>query len=643
MKPQTCIIILSLIVLIFGCASPDAVKPDADQTVSPEDEIFFKAEKLFHSGSYKKAFGEYEKYYTQDPNRPFAVSALMKMGAIKLNFGEYEAARSIYSKVPVKYPKSSYAAAARVEILVTYYKEGNFEKVIKLASTLLEQELPDVYVARISVILGDTYLAMDAPEDSIYFYTTAVNKSVDPEKREIVNKFKQTIELLDMPTIQSLLEHIKDDFPRGYLLYRLGLYYAEEERYNEALNVLSEFLNDNPEHENAREAEELVEELSKKTVYQRAKVGCLLPLSGRYKVYGELALKGIELALMQMNSKDVNSSIEIVVKDTAGDDQKAAEAVEEFVQDQVAAIIGPIVTAESAAVAAQKNNIPIITITQKDGITEIGDNVFRNFHTPEMQAKSIVSYAIEKLELKKFAILYPDEKYGTTFMNLFWDEVLNYGGKVVGLESYDPKETNFADPIKKLVGLYYDVPRDLKHKEKFRKKPSGSQTRSSLEDAQTVVMDFDAVFIPDEPDKAGLIIPLLAYYDVDDVYLLGTNLWHSQNLIKMAEDYVQGAILVDGFFAESKVKEVVDFVKVFEAAYGKKPGFIEATAYDTAKIIFNMISRPDIRTRNAIKKGLFDLKDFPGVTGQTSFDDTGNVWKKLYLLRIDGDKFIEIP
>jgi hypothetical protein len=64
--------------------------------------------------------------------------------------------------------------------------------------------------------------------------------------------------------------------------------------------------------------------------------------------------------------------------------------------------------------------------------------------------------------LNRFAILYPDETYGVTFMNLFWDRLIENGGKVVGLEAYNPEHTDFADPIKKLVGLYYKIPEDLR-------------------------------------------------------------------------------------------------------------------------------------------------------------------------------------
>ncbi|MCP5051601.1 MAG: ABC transporter substrate-binding protein, partial [bacterium] len=137
-------------------------------------------------------------------------------------------------------------------------------------------------------------------------------------------------------------------------------------------------------------------------------------------------------------------------------------ALEELYHDQVAAILGPIVTSEIAGREAQLMGVPIITFTQKDNIPEIGDKVFRNFITPDMQVQTIASFTVQTLGLSRFAILYPDETYGLTYMNLFWDKLLELGGTVVGVESYKPNQTDFMDPIKKLVGIYYEIPEDLK-------------------------------------------------------------------------------------------------------------------------------------------------------------------------------------
>jgi branched-chain amino acid transport system substrate-binding protein len=66
-----------------------------------------------------------------------------------------------------------------------------------------------------------------------------------------------------------------------------------------------------------------------------------------------------------------------------------------------------------------------------------------------------------ELGASRFAILYPEENYGSRYMNLFWDQVVEHGGVVNGVEAYDPGGTDFAKPIKKLAGIFYDVPADL--------------------------------------------------------------------------------------------------------------------------------------------------------------------------------------
>jgi ABC-type branched-subunit amino acid transport system substrate-binding protein len=243
-------------------------------------------------------------------------------------------------------------------------------------------------------------------------------------------------------------------------------------------------------------------------------------------------------------------------------------------------------------------------------------------------------------------------------MNLFWDRLLENGGKIVGVEAYNPQHTDFADPIKKLVGLYYDIPEDLKAVDQLSGKkdqnrrdtdspldqdnPNGNQEQKTEDEEPEAIVDFDAIFIPDSPRTAGLIIPQLAFYDVKDIYLLGTNLWHSDTLIKMADQYAQGAIMPDGFFSESSAPIVQEFVQIFEETYQEKPGFIEAVAYDSAMILFGVLNQPDLRFKSELKNGLLNMAVFSGVTGPTYFDENGDAQKQLYLLRVKGRKFVEL-
>ena len=658
MKLKHIFIILGAVAFVWACAPKPIITPGPYQ-VTGEDELFSRAEKFFESESYEEALGLYDEYLRQYPDKPLAAAALMKIGIIRALKGDYEDARAAFRNILSAYPTSPFVPDAMVEELFTYYQQERYQDVIQLAPDTLNNIDSRPHIFRVYALVGDTYMAQGAPIDAIDYYARAQEFATGHEVEAIGEKFREAIAQLDSEDVAILIKHPDESLPMDYLLFQLGLNYAMEEKYDDALTILNQFIEKYPEHENRILAQSLIDEIKKNAFFQRYTLGCLLPLSGPYQTFGLRALRGIELALAQFSSQSGNPPLNIIIKDTGADPDKTVTALEELYREQVAAIIGPLVTSEIAAREAQEMGIPIITLTQKDNIPEIGDKVFRNFITPKMQVQTLTSFAVESLGLFRFAILYPDETYGNTFMNLFWDQLLEAGGEVVAAESYKPDQTDFSDSIKKLVGLYYEIPEDLKPEEEEdltadqesegneipaaadETRKRGARGEDEEEEPQAIV-DFDAIFIPDSPGKAGQIVPQLAYYDIKDVYILGTNLWHSDSLIKIANQYVQGAVMPDGFFADSPSPRVQKFVKEFEETYEETPDFIEAIVYDSAMMLFNVVSREQIRYRSEIRDELLNLDNFPGVTGLTRFDENGDAQKKLYLLRVKGKKFVEL-
>jgi branched-chain amino acid transport system substrate-binding protein len=649
MKPHRVIAVLIGVFFLWSCA-PKQIIPEIFWGTGPGDRLFAKAKKRFESKLYERALELYTDYLVLYPDRPLAPAALLKMGAIHATMGNYDKARTAYNQIADKYPDSYFAPDGILAILTTYYIEGRYNDVIENAGNIKDDDVSDAVIVRKYTVLGDAHIALGSYEDGINTFKIAYNKTKGLERKSLVEKLQKTVSRLPSSDISSLLHASKHRMTREVLLYQLGLKNISEDKYEEAITALSEFISEFPEHKNATNAKDLIDELSKETAYNHNAIGCLLPLSGRYKVFGERALKGIELALEQFSQSGENQEIEIFIEDTGANPETAELGVKKMAAHNVAAIIGPIITAEDAAFRAEEEKIPIITLTQKEQITQTGDYVFRNFLTPRMQVETLVAHAVDELGLSRFAILYPMEKYGTTFMNLFWDEVMAYGGEVVGVESYNSESTDFAIPIKKLAGLHYEVPEDLRLIDRLdpemvepglEEYEAHKDPRPEVKKPEAIV-DFEAIFIPDGPEKAGLILPQLVYYDIKDVYLFGTNLWHSDRLIEMARHHMQGAIMPEIFFAESGSREVRDFVASFEYAFGEKPGFIEALAYDTAMLLFELISRPDVRFRTSIKETLKTMPPFYGITGPTSFGQDGDAHKKLHLLEISGKRFVEV-
>ena len=191
------------------------------------------------------------------------------------------------------------------------------------------------------------------------------------------------------------------------------------------------------------------------------------------------------------------------------------------------------------------------------------------------------------------------------------------------------------DPMTRLTGLFFQDP----DQDRVKGPAIG---RKQEQEIFNPIVDFDVLFIPDSPKTAGLILPQLAYHDIKDVYLAGTNLWHSPQLIEMARQYAQNAIMADGFFKDGPSSLVRQFVSEYQKIYNADPGIIEAFAFDTAWILFNALVQPGMHFRHALRDHLLQTYATAGVTGPTAFDENGEAVKHLSLLRIKGSRFLEL-
>jgi branched-chain amino acid transport system substrate-binding protein len=624
------ILIIPILFGLIACA-PSIKGPARPDKTEKGAELYEQAEKLFKSKTYEDALNLYNEYLVKYPDQSLADESLMKMGKIYDALGRDEAKLKAYQRLVSEYPKSRFVSDAMMEILSTYYNKGRFKEVILQAADILEKTESKQHIFQIYVYLADTYIAMGAPMDAIYFINIAYNKSPSGEKEHIRSKLKFAIKQLKTEDILSLLMRRDDKLPRGYLLYQLGLRKFHADQPEEALKAFSEYIKKFPGHENQEQAREYITLINQRLSFNRNDIGCLLPLSGSHAAFGMRALRGIKVALNTYHSLHNETHFNLIIQDSQSDEQNAVKGVQVLNKKNVSAIIGPMSACEFAAKEAQERKIPIIVLSQKDGIPDIGDYVFRNFLTPQMQIDTIVPYAIEKLGARSFVILYPKDTYGETFMKLSQDTVAAYGGQIFDIEAYLPGQTDFGEIIKKLIAHYGAVRNDaLVAEEENHQRQEGANE------------DFDAVFIPDTFNTVGLIAPQLIFYNIKDILLMGTNLWHSERLIEMSRKYVQGALIPDAFYSDSNKNQVIDFIGSYENAFQEKPKFIEAIAYDTAMILFQVLDQPEIKSRKEINDFLKNIRNYEGVTGRTSFKANGEVDKKLYLFRIVKDKFVKI-
>lgn len=672
-------------ILLIGLSACVSQTQKATEPVRPpdaEDLSFQQAEDLFKQGQTDQALPHYSRYLGQYPAGRHAAWALQRIGAIYQKRGDFNAAQAFYRNAIQSFPQSPAADEARLGLIDVLIQGRRSAEAVDMALQMLRNQPPPQLRQELWRRLAQVYQsAGDASNTALYAYLLS-NEVPPPENETWRNLFMENIMRMNAQGIQTLWDQIEEPQIQSDLMYRLAMLQMAEGKQGDALDLLMAFRSAFPDHPRGAEADALIEDLSRKLSFIPQTLGVLLPLSGSHQAYGQRVLNAVEMALSLMQSGESPTAIKLIVKDTASNDQRAVQEVQALAQEQVGAIIGPIITAQAAAREAQRLNIPMITFTQKAEITAIGDYIFRHFITPQSQVQTLVTYFVRDLGMRDFAVLYPNEPYGKTFMALFWDEVVLQGGRMVAVESYAPGQTDFAATLNKLMGQQHALPDDLKARPvvQVEKRAIDQPRVDAANTVEGVLPDpvarasglyyqnseqlragrsdpgalgqtgragagagFDVLFIPDAPKEAGLILPQLVYHDIQNLYSAGTNLWHSQQLIDMARAYAQNAVMVDGFFKDSASESVQRFVESYRSIYGTDPGIMEAFAFDTANLLFELLAYPDLHLRHRLRDAIRQAYEPDGVTGPTAFAPNGEAIKQLGLLRIKGDRFVEIP
>ena len=632
--------------ILLGCALMPAKKevaveapPSAEEKQARQQ--LAKAESALQDGDLEEAAQQYRQLVMAFPRSPQAAKALLRQGEIDFRLERYEQAVSVFQQVIDEFPVRPEGDEARLWLLRCYLKLERFNDAVETGRSLATYLPKKSQRSEAAEVVAAAQEAQGNYADAVRWYVKAYELAEEERRAELAIKVDSALEHLDRNLVLTLLAEYPDGFPNFQLQTRMVEIDMEEGRLGIALQKLKVLVEKQPLHPLAETWQTMAERVEEWLKVEMNTVGCVLPLSGRYQAYGDRVLRGLVMAAQDLRTMVPGArDIQLIIRDSGGDPDLAVAAVRDLVLDhRVAAIIGPLsrVAAEAAAKEAEKLWVPIITLSQKEGVNEIGGFVFRYFLSNEQQARALVEYAVLGLGYRRFAILYPNDNYGTRLVQLFWDQVDRLGGEIRGVEAYEPSQTDFADQIKKLVGLYYPRP-ESEITDQSRK----DAANANLEEELLPIVDFDAIFIPDGYTQVGLIAPQLAYHDVTGIQLLGTNLWNSPKLVEMAAPYLQNSLFVDGFFTESNLPLTSQFVARYLKSFGDKPGYLEAQAYDTMRLLVDGLHQPGVTSRPLLRNALLGIQALSGVAGAASVGPDGEVNKPPFLITIHRRRMEEI-
>ena len=557
--------------------------------------------------------------------------ALFNRGELLFSKEDFAGAGLTFRDLISQYPASPLVNEAKYKLAISYSKTGRYEDSLGLLREVLPLSLSPLRKSMIYSVMADDYSGLGDYFEALRWHINAMeNAEEEAQKAEIWQKIKEIMDYrLSTAQLQEI-QFIYEDSPiSGYAAFRIAQISFDEGDLEQSKKLIYRLMDKFQDQPYYPEVKAFFDRIKEESVPERNVIGCILPLSGENRPYGLRSLHGIELAIHAFEPDYEGMPFKLVIKDSKSSPREAATAVEDLVDsDRVMAIIGPLlsVTAEAAAKRAQELEIPIITLTQREDVAEIGDFVLQNCLTNSQQIKALITYAMDQLRLSRFAILYPRDFYGMRLAHLFIDEALRNGGEIMGVQSYDNDQMDFGRQIKQLVGL----------RESEAKKEGGRKR-----DFEPII-EFDALFIPDYADRVGLIAPQLAYYNVIGITLLGTSAWNSPELVSEGKKYVDESLFVAGFFMDSQNPRIKQFVEDFRNTFQSDPTILEAQAYDAADLCVQVLTKQEIYSHRQMRDGLAGVTAFDGVSGLTSFDAEGRPNKIPFILTVKKGKIHQI-
>jgi branched-chain amino acid transport system substrate-binding protein len=351
---------------------------------------------------------------------------------------------------------------------------------------------------------------------------------------------------------------------------------------------------------------------------QTIKVGFNIPLTGNSPKIGESAKKAGELVKKQINDAgglDVKGKkylLDFIYVDNELKPESAAQVALRLIeQDSVLAIVGPAGSGR-AIPAGQINNdsrVPMISpwATNPD-VTKNRPYVFRACILDPVQAPAAVKFAQQQFpSVARAAVLYNvEDDYSKGLAELFranWEST-HGAGSIRAFESFGENDKDFSVQLTRIVNT-----------------------------------DAQILYLPDYYNHVALIVPQAKNLGWGDKPVLGSDSWGSSDLVTLSNNAVSGYYFTDHFAAAGATGITRTFIDQYRAAYNETPDSVAAITYDSAKIVLQAIANAGLtgnlrNDREAIKNAIVALRDYPGVTGNMSFNADGDPDKTAVVVQI---------
>ena len=341
------------------------------------------------------------------------------------------------------------------------------------------------------------------------------------------------------------------------------------------------------------------------------KIGFLGALTGNVASYGINTLKGMKLAVEEINAAGgvLGRPLEIVIEDNRGDKTEIANVTKKFVtRDKVAAVIGDPTTGGTKVAAAicQENKTVLVSAgAVGPGVGEIGDYIFRDVVIDPIAVPAVVKWLKDSLKWKRVALIVSvNNDYSVGQAKLFEDALKKEGIEIAIKESIQDGDTVFTSQVTKIK-------------------------KANVDGMIAPIYYTEGALLMIEAKKQGL----------NKVFIGGDGLL-SPVLWELAKGATEGCMVFAGFSPDEPDEITKKFIDKVKQVYNEEPDMFHAQGYDAVYLVADAMKRANSADPSVFKTALAQTKDLRGVCGVlTILPNREPLRTPINVLEVKGQKF----
>jgi branched-chain amino acid transport system substrate-binding protein len=321
-------------------------------------------------------------------------------------------------------------------------------------------------------------------------------------------------------------------------------------------------------------------------------IGIVVPLSGNLASFGPLSLQAAHLAVDEANDAGGilkgkrHYHIVLVEKDGRSTPEMSLAAAQELItRDRVAAIVSPGIAAAAlpASGLAERSGVPIILrIPTGPEVTRGARYKFRVTFDDESQGASIARFLVQKLAVRRVAILYDSTNLGNSaVVDAFQKHFTAAGGRLTSVQSYAYRQTDFR---KQLLLIKESAPECL-----FL--PNYS---------------YDVLLQVEQARALGMSASIFC----SDIMSFASD----SDLAKL-----EGAWMCAHFDPGGSTQKAQHFIAAYRRKYGRPPNVSAALTFDACSLLIDAARVSGDMTPEEISAALRTPHIFEGVTGSLKY------------------------